>query len=131
MRTGKLSFWRMGGALTAAAWPAAPAVVSAAARRLRPAWQVITPTGRAVLLVAVAAWLLGVRLGWEELFLISACCVLALLIAVGFVIGRPSLDIAIELDPARVSVGTPAAGRLVAVNRSKAPLRALALEAPG
>ena len=33
-----------------------------------------------------------------------AACI-ALLIAVGFVIGRPSLDISIELDPARVSVG--------------------------
>jgi uncharacterized protein (DUF58 family) len=98
--------------------------------RLRPAWQVTTPAGRAALLVAVAAWLLGIRLGWAELFLVAACCVLALLIAVGFVIGRPSLDIAIELDPARVSVGAPAAGRLVATNRSKARLRALAIEVP-
>ncbi len=89
-----------------------------------------TPAGRAALFVAVAAWLLGVRLGWEELFLVAACCVLALLIAVGFVIGRPSLDIAIELDPARVSVGAPAAGRLIATNRSRARLRALAVEVP-
>src|ERR1700735_1405556 len=79
--------------------------------RVRPVWQVTTPAGRAALLVAVAAWLLGIRLGWAELVLVAACCVLALLIAVGFVIGRPSLDIAIELDPARVSVGAPAAGR--------------------
>ncbi len=100
------------------------------ARVLRPAWGMLTPAGRAALLVAVAAWLLGVRLGWEELFLVAACCGLALLIAVGFVIGRPSLGIAIELDPARVSIGTPAAGRLIAANRSKARLRALAVEVP-
>src|SRR3984885_6534740 len=98
--------------------------------RVRPVWQVITPAGRAALLVAVAAWLLGVRLGWEELFLVAACCVLALLIAVGFVIGRPGLDIAIELDPARVRVGSPAAGRLIATNRSRARLRALSVEVP-
>ena len=98
--------------------------------RVRPAWQVITPAGRATLFVAVAAWLLGLRLGWQELFLLAACCVLALLIAVGFVIGRPGLDIAIELDPARVSVGAPAAGRLLATNRSKARLRALSVEVP-
>ena len=70
------------------------------------------------------------RLGWQELFLVAACCALALLIAVGFVIGRPGLDITIELDPARVSVGSPAAGRLVATNRSRARLRALAVEVP-
>jgi uncharacterized protein (DUF58 family) len=97
---------------------------------LRPAWRMLTPAGRAALAVAVAAWILGVRLGWQELFLVAACCAIALLIAIGFVIGRPSLDIAIELDPARVSVGTPAAGRLVATNRSRARLRSLAVEVP-
>jgi uncharacterized protein (DUF58 family) len=99
-------------------------------RILRPAWQMLTPAGRAALFVAVAAWIFGVRLGWQELFLVAACCAIALLIAVGFVIGRPSLDMAIELDPVRVSVGTPAAGRLVATNRSRARLRALGVELP-
>lgn len=97
---------------------------------LRPAWRMLTPAGRAALLVAVTAWLLGLRLGWQELFLVAACCAIALLIAVGFVVGRPSLDITIELDPARVSVGTPAAGRLVAANKSRARLRALGVEVP-
>jgi uncharacterized protein (DUF58 family) len=101
-----------------------------ATRVVRPAWRMLTPAGRAALLVAGAAWILGVRLGWQELFLVAACCAIALLIAVGFVIGRPSLDIAIELDPVRVSVGTPAAGRLVATNRSRARLRALGVELP-
>ena len=123
------SLGRLGRHATALA-AGSPARCGALRARLRPAWQVTTPAGRAALFVAVAAWLLGVRLGWEELFLVAACCVLALLIAVGFVIGRPSLDIAIELDPARVSVGAPAAGRLVATNRSRARLRALAVEVP-
>src|ERR1700722_5841554 len=104
--------------------------LASALRRLRPAWQLMTPAGRGTLLVVVAAWLLGVRLGWQELFLVAACGVIALLIAAGFVIGRPSLDIAIDLDPARVSVGSPATGRLVATNRSRARLRALNVEVP-
>ena len=90
----------------------------------------ITPVGRGVLAVAVAAWLLGIELGWQELFLIAACCLIALLTAVGFVVGRPSLDIRIELDQVRVGVGTPATGRLVAVNESRARLRALSVEVP-
>jgi uncharacterized protein (DUF58 family) len=96
----------------------------------RRAWQVTTPAGRAAIIVMVAAWALGVRLGWQELFLVAACCLIALLIAVGFVAGRPSLDIAIELNPARVIVGASAAGRLVATNNSKARLRALNVEVP-
>ena len=113
------------GAATARLGPALPALSS-----LRRAWQVTTPAGRGVLLVAVAAWLLGVRLGWQELFLVAACCLIALLLAVGFVIGRPALGIVLELDPARVRVGDPAAGRLIATNRSRARLRALGVEVP-
>ena len=110
------------GALTARLAPAAST--------LRPAWRMMTPAGRAALLVAVAAWLAGLRLGWQELFLVAACCAIALLIAAGFVIGRPSLDVVIELDPQRVRVGSPAAGRLVATNKSKARMRALNVEVP-
>jgi uncharacterized protein (DUF58 family) len=93
-------------------------------------WHVTTPAGRGVLVVAVAAWLLGLRLGWQELFLVAACCLIALLIAVCFVIGRPSLDVSIELDTARVAVGALAAGRVVAANKSRARLRALSVEVP-
>jgi uncharacterized protein (DUF58 family) len=96
----------------------------------RAAWRVTTPAGRGALVVAAAAWLIGVRLGWQELFLVAACCLIALLIAVGFVIGRPSLDISIKLDAARVAVGAVATGRVEAVNRSRARLRALGVEVP-
>jgi uncharacterized protein (DUF58 family) len=114
-----------GGTATALTDRLAPA--RAVVRRV---WQLTTPAGRAAVIVMVAAWVLGVRLGWQELFLVAACCLIALLIAVGFVAWKPSLDIVIELDPARVSVGTPAAGRLVATNRSRARLRALNVEVP-
>jgi len=114
-----------GGAVTALSARLAPVT-----RVLRPAWRMMTPAGRAALAVAVAAWILGVRLGWQELFLVAACCAIVLLVAVGFVIGRPSLDVVIELDPQRVSVGTPAAGRLVATNKSRARMRPLAVEVP-
>jgi len=97
---------------------------------LRPWWGLTTPAGRSVLLVGVAAWILGVRLGWQELLLVAACCLIALVIAVGFVVGRPSLDIVIELSPPRVRVGEPAAGRLVAANRSRGRLRAVGVEVP-
>jgi uncharacterized protein (DUF58 family) len=120
---------RAGGTAIAPADRLAPAV-RAARTITRSVWQVTTPAGRAAVVVMVAAWVLGVRLGWQELFLVAGCCLIALLIAVGFVAGRPSLNVAIELDPARVRVGTPAAGRLVATNNSRARLRALSVEVP-
>jgi uncharacterized protein (DUF58 family) len=112
-----------------AAGPAA-ARLRPALRAVEPGWRVTTPTGRGVLVIGVAAWLLGLRLGWQELFLVAACCLIALLIAVGFVVGRPSLDLSIGLDQPRVGVGTPATGRLVAANQSRARLRALRVEVP-
>jgi uncharacterized protein (DUF58 family) len=97
---------------------------------IRQVLQLTTPAGRAAIVIAVVAWLLGLRLGWQELFLVAACCLIALVIAVGFVIGRPSLDIAVVLDKPRVSVGATATGRLAAANRSRARLRALSVEVP-
>src|SRR5215467_7025615 len=112
---------------------AAPAVrsrIGPALSAVQPIWQATTPAGRAAAAVAIGSWLLGLRLGWQELFLVAACCTIALLVGVGFVLGRPTLDVSIELDPARVTVGSPAAGRLVAVNRSRARLRPLSVELP-
>jgi uncharacterized protein (DUF58 family) len=118
-----------GGTATALTDRLAP-VLRAARSVVRRVWRVTMPAGRAAVIVMVAAWVLGLRLGWQELFLVAACCLIALLIAVGFVAGRPSLDIVIELDPARVSVGAPAACRLIATNKSKARLRALNVLVP-
>jgi uncharacterized protein (DUF58 family) len=114
----------------AAAAQAAGSALSPLLRAVRPAWQTITPAGRAAAVVAVGAWLAGLRLGWQELFLAAACCTIALLVAIGFVAGRPALDVRIALDRARVEVGTSAALRLVATSKSRARLRPLNVEVP-
>jgi uncharacterized protein (DUF58 family) len=98
--------------------------------KARQVWRAITPVGRAVLGVAIVTWLLGIRLGWQELFLVAACCALLLILAITFVIGTPSLGISIDLDPPRVTAGGKAAGRLAAVNRSRRRVRQLAVELP-
>ena len=86
-------------------------------RRLRPAWQVTTPAGRAALFVAVVAWMAGVQLGWQELFLVAACCRSSRCWSRSASSFAASLDLVVELDPARVVVGG-AAGGLVATNGS-------------
>ena len=39
--------------------------------------------------------------------------------SIAFVVGAPSLDVAVELEPPRLTVGTKASGLLIAVNRSR------------
>jgi uncharacterized protein (DUF58 family) len=96
----------------------------------RKAWNASTPAGRSAAVTCAACWALGVRLGWTELFLVAACCGIALLLAIGFVLGNPSLEITVELDPSRVTAGEPAAGRLIATNKSHGRLRRLNVELP-
>jgi uncharacterized protein (DUF58 family) len=96
----------------------------------RKGWKACTPAGRSAIVACVACWLLGLRLGWEELFLAAACCLIAMVIAAGFMLGKPGLDITVELDPSRVTAGQPAAGRLIAVNRSRNRLRRVNVELP-
>jgi uncharacterized protein (DUF58 family) len=89
------------------------------ARRIRPFLTPLTPLGKGVLFASFLAWLLGWRLGWVELFFAATVCLLVMVFAVPFVLGRNALDAAIELSPVRLFVGTPAAGRLIVRNVSK------------
>ena len=98
--------------------------------RARPAWQVTTPAGRAALLVAVAAWLLGIRLGWQELFLVAACCALALLIAVGFVIGGRASTSPSSLTRRGSASARPRRDGSSRPTGRRARLRALGVEVP-
>jgi uncharacterized protein (DUF58 family) len=72
-----------------------------------------------VILASVFTWFLGWRLGWVELFFAATVCLLVLLFAIPFVLGKNALEADIELNPVRLFVGTPAAGRLVVRNVSK------------
>ncbi len=98
--------------------------------KIRPVWQAMTPVGRATAVIAVCAWLLGLRLGWQELFLVAACAGISMLVAVGFVLGRPTLDLGIDLERVRVEVGTPATGQLIATNRARVRMRPLRIDVP-
>ena len=93
-----------------AAWARTAGTWLRPALKIRSIWPVITPAGRAALLVAAGAWLLGLRLGWQELFLAAACAAIALVLAIGFVLGRPTLETGLELKPGQGHRGD--AGRL-------------------
>lgn len=83
-------------------------------------------------MVAVAAvtWLLGVRLGWDELLLIAGGCLMVSVVALLFTLGRNDLEVTIELNPHRVVVGDQAVGRVGATNAGGKRMLSVRLEAP-
>jgi uncharacterized protein (DUF58 family) len=85
----------------------------------------ITPLGRSVLVLCIAAWLIGWELGWYEFMIIAAAALLALLAAIPFLVGRSAVEVAVDVVPERVTVGEKATGRVRASSgaRRSLPLR--------
>ncbi len=92
------------------------AVVTPAVRAARPVLAVVQPAGWVVLVVGVASWWAGRHLGWFELVVVAVACLVALAIAVAFVVGRSEYRIALELTRHRVVVGSRAVGRVEVTN---------------
>lgn len=99
-------------------------------RAARPVLGAISRLGWGVLLVGLGAWLLGGLLGWAELLVVAAACLVVLVLCVLLTIGRTTMSVQVELRPRRVVAGNPAAGRLRATNASRARLLPVMLELP-
>ncbi|MGV8967377.1 MAG: DUF58 domain-containing protein [Cellulomonas sp.] len=112
--------------LVAAARPPVRAVVE----RTRPVTSVVGPLGWGLLLIAVLASWAGQRYAWQELVVIATFCVAALLVAVGFVVGRSQYEVTLDLARRRVVVGDRAVGRLEVRNVSDRSLLAAEIELP-
>ncbi|MDE0805755.1 MAG: DUF58 domain-containing protein [Acidimicrobiales bacterium] len=91
--------------------------VVSAADPLRRALSPVTSLGWTVAAIGLGAWWLGARLDWEELLILAGACLIALVIAVLWTIGRLALDIDVGVSPERVVVGEDAVGSVVAANR--------------
>lgn len=90
----------------------------------------VTPVGRAAVVLGLLAWLLGWLLGWIELMIFAAGCVAMLALAALFTVGRATLRVQVTLDPQRVAVGNPAAGQLAVTNVSGRRMLPLIVELP-
>jgi len=92
------------------------------ASRLRRIRELVTPLGLAVVVLGIATWVAGVLLGWHELMIVAALCLLLVLVGIGFIVGRSNLQTKIVLDPPRVGAGDASAGQVLVNN--PAPRRA-------
>lgn len=104
--------------------------IAPVADRLRPITAAVTSLGWTVLGIGILAWLLGWRLGWKELMLIAAACLIVLVLSAIYLVGRAFLRIDLDLEPRRVVVGSPAAGRIGVTNASRRRLLPLQVEIP-
>ena len=109
-------------------------VVLVEARRVhrfsQPVLAVVTTLGWQVVAAILVAWVAGALLGWRELLLGAGTSLVVMVICTGFVVGPASLHIEVELDPPRVVVGEPVAGRVSFTNRTRQRMAPLDLELP-
>lgn len=92
-------------------------------------WRSI-PTSTAWLLLStgIVAFIAGWQLGWVELFVLAAACLVALVIAIPFVLGHSSVTLERAINPNRVTVGDRALAEMRATNDGARPSSSLVVE---
>lgn len=89
-----------------------------------------TRLARIVFLGAAVALVVAVVLGWFEFEVLAIAGFLLLALCVPFVLGRTTLAVSIDVEPRRVVVGEPVAGRVEITNRGRGRLLPVVLELP-
>jgi uncharacterized protein (DUF58 family) len=118
---------------------------STAALALTPAWEkvrglwlryvwpvlsVVSVLGWSVLAASILLWTAGQAFGWQEAKAAAIAAFVLFLIAIGFILGRSSYGVILDLARTRVAVGDSAVGSIAVSNTSTRPLLPAALELP-
>jgi uncharacterized protein (DUF58 family) len=119
IRSGAGSVGRMTSRMARGAWGVAAPYV-----------EVVSGLGALVLVSGIVALVAGLLLGWPELTFLGIALLVAVLVALLFLIGRSTYSIDIELNPRRVIVGDRAIGRVLVTNIGKRTSTATTLEVP-
>ncbi|WP_183097790.1 DUF58 domain-containing protein [Nocardioides pelophilus] len=88
----------------------------------------VTPTGWVAAAGTLGGLAFGVPAGWTELRVIGLACLLLLLVAVAWLLGRTSYAVTFDLPRTRVVAGETASGRLLIRNRARRSLFATRIE---
>ncbi|KQV72644.1 hypothetical protein ASC64_20045 [Nocardioides sp. Root122] len=94
------------------------------------ALEVIKPIGWLVLGLGLGAALLATFTAWRELAVLGTACLLLLVLAVPFLLGRTSVSVDLRLQPERVAAGESVAAGVLVVNRAASRLVPTTLEVP-
>jgi uncharacterized protein (DUF58 family) len=111
----------------------APAWHKGRALWLRFAWpvlSVVSVLGWSVLAAAILLWTAGQAFGWQEAKAAAIAAFVLFVIAVGFILGRSSYGVVLDLARTRVAVGDSAVGSIAVSNTSASALLPATLELP-
>ena len=123
--------WRLAGSTAGQALAPAWGVVRGIwARRVRPVLSVVSVLGWSVLGASAFLWIAGQAYGWQEAKAAAVAALVLFLIAVGFILGRSSYGVLLDLARTRVAVGDSAVGSIAVSNTSARPLLPADLELP-
>ncbi len=97
---------------------------------LKPVTDVVGPVGWLVLGVSAAAFVIAVVFGWSEFTYLATTLLAAFLIALGYVFGRATYAVQLELNPHRVVAGERALGQMTVTNSGEKGLLPVRMELP-
>jgi uncharacterized protein (DUF58 family) len=98
--------------------------------RLEKLLALVRPVGWVVLGLGLgAAWLASFA-GWRELAVLAAACLLLVVLAAPFLVGRTSVDVDLRLEPERIAAGESVAAGVVVRNTATGRLLPTTLEVP-
>jgi len=110
--------------------PAGRAVRERFRRYLWPVLSVVSALGWSVLAASAVLFTLGQAYGWQEAKAAAIAAFVLFVLAVGFILGRSSYGVLLDLARTRVAVGDSAVGSIAVSNTSARPLLPAALELP-
>lgn len=87
-----------------------------------------TSTAWLLLLTGIVSFIAAWQLGWIELFVIAAACLIAILIAIPFVLGHSAVRLVRTITPNRVTVGDQSVAELRATNSTSRPTPGILVE---
>ncbi|MGO1884369.1 MAG: hypothetical protein ACTH3G_03240, partial [Citricoccus sp.] len=82
--------------------PAREAATGWWGRRVQPVLDVVSPLGWLVVSITVISWIAGLVFGWAEALIAGLVGIFLLLLAVGFILGRSSYQVELDLARSRV-----------------------------
>ncbi|MGP4032477.1 DUF58 domain-containing protein [Pseudarthrobacter sp. 1C304] len=95
-----------------------------------PVLSVVSVLGWSVLAAAILLWTVGQAFGWQEAKAAAIAAFVLFALAVGFILGRSSYGVVLDLARTRVAVGDSAVGSIAVSNTSARPLLPADLELP-
>jgi uncharacterized protein (DUF58 family) len=95
-----------------------------------PVLSVVSVLGWSVLAASILLWSVGQAYGWQEAKAAAVAAFVLFVLAVGFILGRSSYGVVLDLARTRVAVGDSAVGSIAVSNTSTRPLLPAALELP-